>query len=137
MPPTKPARHGRGRWPAATVAGLAMALTGLAGCDGSDDASSETTTTRPSPAQRSADPLVVKRIPLESTISQVVAQVGRPARIERGRSPSRKSKKSKPKVVAHTCYIYGVTGGRPTDQIKMCFVAGKLKSVLTATAKKG
>ncbi len=76
---------------AAALAYLAIALTGLAGCKGNGDDDPETTATVPAPAQGSADPRVVKRIPLKSTTEQVVAQIGRPARIEpvkaKGRGP--------------------------------------------------
>jgi hypothetical protein len=136
MLPTYPPTHGLGPWLAATVAGLAIALTGLAGCGGSDDASSKTTPNRPPTVQRTADPRVVSRIPLHSTINQVVARLGRPARIEHRRVPFRESKKSKPRVQAQTCYIYGVKGGRPADGITMCFIGGKLASVLTVAPKK-
>jgi hypothetical protein len=132
MPAIKRSGHRRGRWPAAALAVLAIALTGLVGCDGDDDADSKTTATQPSPARGSADPAVVKRIPLKSTPDQVVAQIGRPARIERSRAPS----KTKGKTVALTCYLYRVTGGRPRDRIRLCFAEGKLISVLTARAKR-
>jgi hypothetical protein len=134
MSPTTPASHALGSWPVAT---LAIALTGLAGCGGGDDASSKTTTSQQAAVQRGADLLVVNRIPLHSTIDQVVARVGRPARIERRGVPFRKSKRSKTKLVAQTCYIYGVKGGLPTDRISMCFIGGELLSVTSARAKRG
>jgi hypothetical protein len=103
--------------------GLAIALTGLAGCGGSDK---QTT-----PAPGAADPRVVARIPLKATVLQVVARIGAPARIERSRIRPGKSKRSRRKA----CYIYRVRGGRPTDHIDMCFVDGKLGSVLVIAAK--
>jgi hypothetical protein len=135
MAPPNPVCNALAPWPAATVLGLALALTGLAGCGGGDNASSKTTTSRPATVQREADPLVVNRIPLYATIDQVVARVGRPARIERRRARVPKSKTSAAKVVIETCYIYGVKGGRPADRIRMCFVGGKLASVLVLRAK--
>lgn len=75
---------------------------------------------------------MVARIPIDETAESVVRKIGAPARVEQriGRVP-RKGKKAK--RVPLECYIYGVQGGPPEDHMDLCFVEGKLSSVVTVT----
>lgn len=109
-----------------------LALTGFSGCGDGNETSSKATAPEPA-ARGTADPRVVQGVPLRSTIDQVVAQIGPPARVERRRVRARKSKRPKPRPVPSVCYVYRVIGGRPTDRITMCFIDGKLSSVLALT----